>query len=258
MNDPMGGSETTKKRKADQVADVINRFLQNLVLKCGKDEGIRDYFHVGVIGYGNNDVVSPAFGGVLAGRDLVPIREIGENPSRIDERSKKIDDGAGGLVEQSVKFPTWFDPVTNGGTPMVKALGTAHSIISKWLSQNPSCFPPIVINVTDGESTDGDPTNAADAIRILASSDGNVLLFNIHISSQSVAPIHFPDSENGLPDDIARTLFRTSSTLTETMQTYAKQKGYATSPASKGFVFNADATSLIEFIDIGTRPSNLR
>jgi hypothetical protein len=66
MVKPFGGQ--TGRIKAQGVADAINRLLQNLVLKCAKSEGIRDYFHVGVIGYGNQ--VGPAFGGMLANRPL--------------------------------------------------------------------------------------------------------------------------------------------------------------------------------------------
>jgi len=244
------------KRKADKVADVINRFLQNLVLKCGKNEGVRNYFHVGVLGYGAN--VGSAFAGTIAGRDLVPISEIADFPARVEERSRKTDDGAGGLVEQKIKFPVWFDAVTNGGTPMCQALAKAQSIIADWTAKNPTCFPPIIINITDGESTDGDPSTAADSLKTLSTTDGCVLLFNAHVSSNSATPLLFSDSEATLPDDFARLLFRMSSNLTDTMVSTAKQEGIAVSPSSKGFTFNADFQSLINFIDIGTRPGNLR
>src|SRR5947208_12945940 len=81
MVDPIGGE--VPQRKADVVADAINRLLTELSVKCAKEEGVRDYFHVAVIGYGHNTVGS-AFGGALAGRDLVPISEIADNPARID------------------------------------------------------------------------------------------------------------------------------------------------------------------------------
>lgn len=32
------------------VADAINKLLQNLVIKCNKDDGVRNYYHVGVVG----------------------------------------------------------------------------------------------------------------------------------------------------------------------------------------------------------------
>ncbi|MBI4626088.1 MAG: VWA domain-containing protein [Verrucomicrobia bacterium] len=255
MADALAGE--AGKRKADKVADVVNKFLQNLVIKCGRPEGIRNYFHVGVLGYGAS--VGPAFGGTIGGRELVPISEVGENPARIEERSKKSDDGAGGLVEQKIKFPIWFDPVANGGTPMCQVLSQAQKLISDWTAKNPMCFPPIVINVTDGESTDGDPTSAADAIKTLSTADGNVLLFNAHISSNiNASSILFADSEASLPDDFARLLFRMSSNLTDAMIAGARQEGIAVSSASQGFVFNANLEALINFIDIGTRPGNLR
>jgi len=254
MGDPLAGE--AGKRKADKVADVINKFLQNLVIKCGKNEGVRNYFHVGVLGYGAN--VGPAFTGTIAGRELVPISEIADFPARIEERTKKTDDGAGGLVDQKIKFPIWFDPVANGGTPMCQVLGQAQKIVVDWTSKNPTGFPPIVINVTDGESQDGDPTSAADAIKAIATTDGNVLLFNAHVSSSGAAPVLFPDAEATLADDFAKLLFRMSSNLTDTMLSGARQEGITVSPASKGFVFNANLEALINFIDIGTRPGNLR
>lgn len=244
------------RTKAQGVADAINRLLQNLVIKCAKEEGIRDYYHVGVIGYGAH--VGPAFSGSLTGRELVPVSEIGNMPARVEERTKRVDDGAGGLVDQSIRFPIWFDPVANGGTPMCQALGRAQGILQAWLAQHPACFPPIVINITDGEATDGDPSGAADAIRRLNSNDGAVLLFNVHLSSQRAAPVEFPDAEAGLPDQFAQLLFRMSSPLPSYMRSIAQQEGYKVSEGTKGFVFNADIVAVIRFLDIGTRPSDLR
>lgn len=255
MSDPFGGGESTKK-KADGVADAINKLLQNLVIKCAKSDGVRDYYNVGVIGYGAS--VGSAFVGSLAGKDLSPISQIANSPARIEERSKKVDDGAGGLVDQTIKFPIWFDPIANGGTPMSQALAKAKTIIQDWIAQHPSCFPPIVINITDGEATDGNPSDAANDIKGLSSSDGNVLLFNVHLSSQRANPIEFPDSDGALPDEFARLLFTMSSILPTHIQNAAKQEGYQVSEASRGFVFNADIVSVIRFLDIGTRPSNLR
>jgi hypothetical protein len=255
MDDPFAAGEPQRK-KADGVADAINRLLQNLVIKCAKSEGVRDYYYAGVLGYGSG--VGPAFAGSLAGKELTSISEIAENPARVEERTKKVDDGAGGILDQTVKFPIWFDAIARGGTPMCEALRRAETILSTWVADHPDCFPPIVINITDGESTDGDPTSAAEAVRRVASSDGETLLFNVHLSSHGAAPIEFPDTETGLPDKSAELLFRTSSLLPSYMQNVARQEGYSVSDGSRGFVFNADMVSVIRFLDIGTRPSNLR
>jgi hypothetical protein len=259
--DRPAGQGLSGRTKAQGVADAINRLLQNLVIKCAKSEGVRDYYHVGVLGYGGDmtaNRVDSAFSGALAGRELVPISEIANSPARIDERTKKIDDGAGGLVDQKIKFPIWFEPVANGGTPMCQAFARAHTILQGWIGQHAAGFPPIVINITDGEATDGEPAAAAGMVKSLATSDGNVLLFNIHISSKGGSAVEFPDSESPLPDEFSRMLFNTSSVLPAYMQAMARQEGIRATEMTRGFVFNADMVAVIRFLDIGTRPSNLR
>jgi hypothetical protein len=238
------------KTKSEFVADAINRLLQTLVLRCSKNEGIRDYFHVGVVGYG--ETVGPALGGSLAGRPLVPISEIAKNPLRIEQRTKKVDDGAGGLLTQTVKFPIWFEPLGGGTTPMREALEQAGQVVSDFVQQAPRAFAPIVLNLTDGEA-DADPEPVAASLRGLATEDGNVLLFNLHISSRNDPPIHFPASEGNLGDDYAKTLFRMSSVLPAMTQDVARKQGFQVSETSRGFVFNADPVSVVQFLDIGTR-----
>ncbi len=132
MGDPFGAGDGNQK-KADGVADAINRMLQNLVIKCAKEEGIRDFFHIGVIGYGAQ--VGPGFSGSLAGRSLVPVSEVGNSPARVDQRTKKVPDGAGGLVDQAVRFPVWFEAISNGGTPMGQALSLAKATLENWLNR---------------------------------------------------------------------------------------------------------------------------
>jgi hypothetical protein len=255
MSDPFSGGAEGKS-KADGVADAINRLLQNLVIKCAKSEGVRDYYYVGVIGYGAE--VGPAFGGTLAGQEMVPISQVADHPARVEERTKKVDDGAGGLIDQAVKFPIWFDPVAHGGTPMCQALDRAQQLMSGWVAQHAESYPPIVINITDGEATDGDPRPHAETLRQLATSDGNLLLLNCHLSGAAAAPVLFPESAAGLPDPYAEQLFEMSSILPARLREAAQAEGYAVGEQPRGFAFNADLVELIRFLDIGTRPSNLR
>jgi hypothetical protein len=42
------------------------------------------------------------------------------------------------------------------------------------------------------------------------------------------------------------------------MQQEASREGFAITEASRGFAFNVDLVHFIQFLDIGTRPSNLR
>lgn len=250
MSDHIGAGEQAGP-KADVVADALNRLLAELTVRCAEEENVRDYFHIGVIGYGGT--VDSAFTGTLTGKGLIPLSEVAENPSRVEDRSRKVSDGAGGLVEQTVKFPVWLDPQANGGTPMTHALTRAKATISDFIDTHPDSFPPIVMNLTDGESTDGDPTAAAQALRQLSTSDGNTLLFNLHVSSSNAPPIVYPGNDAGLPDQFARMLFGSSSPLTATMAQYASDAGYNVAEGARGFVFNADISAIVQFLDIGTR-----
>ncbi len=236
------GNETQQLAKG--VADAVNRWLQELSLKCAKSEGIRVYYHVGVIGYGKT--VGPSFVGPLASRELLPIDEIADNPARLDERAKKV-------------IPVWFDPVANGDTPMCHAAEEAKRILEGWIAKHPNSFPPVVINITDGESNDGDPTEKLQFLTNLSTSDGNVMLFNIHLSANPKAKsMSFSDSPDDLPDMYSKMLFQTASPLTPAMRELAKEHGFDTSEGSRCFVLNADMVLLVQAIDIGTRPSNVQ
>ena len=255
MADPFGASNSGKS-KADGVAAAINRLLHNIVIKCAKGESIRDYYYVGLIGYGAN--LQLGFAGELAGDVLQPVSRIADHPMRIEERIKKNDDGAGGVVEEAVKFPVWIEPKANGRTPMKEAFTKAVPIVRDWIEKHPGSFPPIVINITDGESTDGDPSEAANVIKEQATSDGNILLYNVHLSSNRSAALEYPSEDGELPDEYARLLFNMSSTLPGHMAEAAKQEGYSVTEKSRGFVFNGDIVAVISFLDIGTRPANMR
>lgn len=238
--------------KASGAADAINRLLQELILKCTKEDGVRDYFDIAIIGYGS----SVGFAGPLVGQKFVKPSWLADNPLRIEERLKKEPNGAGGLVEVKVKFPVWFDPVSSADTPMCKALELGYEWLKEWVTNHSEAFPPIVFNITDGEATDGDPENIAKEIMKLSTSDGNVLMFNCHISSTKATPILFPEGEEELPsDDLAKKLFKMSSILPKPILNLAKKEGFAVKENARGFAFNADLVHLIRFLDIGTRVS---
>jgi hypothetical protein len=245
-----------EKRKCDFLADAINRILENLSVVCMKGEEIRDYFDIIAIGYGAN--VQSAFAGPLAGRDVVSISVLANNPARVETRAKKVDDGAGGLVEQQVKFPVWIDPAASGGTRMCAAFGTAMPLVDAWTKAHRTSFPPVLIHFTDGESTDGDPTEVAKQLMNIGTADGQSLLFNGHVSQRGGQSVVFPASAEGLPDQFAALLFNISSVLPQKMSQEAQRLGFKTAESSRGFVYNAHAEHIVGLLEIGTRPANLR
>lgn len=253
MDDKM----STDRTKAQQVADVLNRSLYNLITRCTKGDGTRNYFDIGVIGYGHKGAYN-GFQGSLGAAILNSIANIESSPLRVEDRKKKVDDGAGGLVEVATKFPVWFEAQASGGTPMCEALTKAAEELVGWCDAHPDSYPPTILHITDGESTDGSPEMIAEQLKMISTSNGNVILLNLHVSNSSFNSITFPDSESNLADEYSKMLFRMSSILPEHLVLAAKDEGYNTTVESRGFIFNADASAIVDFFDIGTRTTQLR
>lgn len=243
----------TGKSKAEFVADVLNKTIYTLVTNCTKADGVRNYFDIGVIGYGGNGA-APGLGGALSGEVIHPVTSLATSPLRVEDRTRLEDDGTGGVIERKVKFPVWFLPTSSGGTPMTAALTTAAEVLVGWCDRNLHSYPPTIIHVTDGASTDGDPSEVASALQQISTNDGECLLFNIHVSTEQGETVRFPNSQSGLPDNYARMLFNMSSTLPEHIARLATDKGYQVQTDAKGFMFNADPKDIANFFEIGTRP----
>ncbi len=239
------------------VADSLNNMISDLVIKCSKAEGIRDYFDLAVIGYGNNKVYN-GFQGALGSDYFHPISRVGNNPLRLDETVRIITGPNGDTGEQITKRAVWFEPKANGGTPMHAAYNEAAHLLADWCDHNMQSFPPVLINITDGESTDEDPEDIAQRIMGLRTDDGNVMVYNLHLSSHSSSPVLFADEEPHIGDEFAAKLWRMSSKLTPLMEELALKEGFDVTPRSRGYAYNADMASVISFMDIGTRATRVR
>ena len=247
MVDPFGMGGGRKHAKA---AEVVNKALETLLSRSVK----ADYFEIAIIGYGSK------VGSVFDAQDRVKIRDLGST-AKLEEVEISYPDDNGGTITQTVSQRVWLKPVASGGTPMCEALDHTHDLVKAWLEDKQRdreyAFPPVVINITDGESSDGNPIEPARRILELKNEEGNVLLINVHLSSKPASPIEYPDSEEQLDvlkDQYANQLFLMSSTLPEYMRNSpaAKAQGYRLRELARGFVYNADINSLTTFIDIGT------
>lgn len=108
-----------------------------------------------------------------------------------------------------------------GGTYADKAFRMAHAYLKEAVKDKRfrTSFPPLVMHLTDAQSAT-DPTSIAEQIKQLATQDGNVLVANSYIGSQTnlsyQGPEDFPGyvslSQVGPNEDNIR-LFKTSSTV---------------------------------------------
>ncbi len=243
MSHRIGGSS---RSKAVEAADAINRQIAEIINRCTKSEGVRHYFDIGIIGYGFKRGQAAS---LLSGATIVPITDMEGRILRTENQKQVIDD-----QEVDYEFPIWFEPVAASDTPMVQAIQLAISWVKSWVENHRESFPPIVINITDGESTDGDPLTSLATLQGLSTSDGNALVWNCHLSESKVHPVSFPYAEHQLPEDrYAKMMFSMSSELPEEMIAIAKEEYENVSQGARGYVFNAQLEDLIKLLDIGTR-----
>lgn len=216
----MKGETTLNGEKmpmSEAVARIVNRQLNELVLRCIKADEVRHYFDIAVIGYGENSY--SAWNGTLSGRDFVTPEELRNNPWRRitvkePKRTRK------GVEMKVVEKVQWIDPAATGSwTHFHKAFEHARRLLEKWMEthREHDCYPPTVIHITDGyyNGTSKDEVlQKANELKSMFTNDGNVLLFNIHISPRQEKGITFPASIEDLGDnEYAADLFDLSSLL---------------------------------------------
>ena len=254
MTQALGGQ--AGQLKMNMAADTLNRTLQAICQRCSQGEDIRDYFDIGIIGYNTDGGGAPqvisVFPDTTPVQPFLPISQVVELPV-MEERQVRESDGAGGMIEVTRRFPIWLEPEASYGTPMCSALGAALEAVTEWASNHPTSFPPIVINISDGMASDGNPLSLARDLMDIATVDGNALVFNVHLSDLDVPPVQFPGSSSELRDEFAGLLFDMSSILPDSSRHLAASLGIEVTESSRGFVFNANMESLVQFLEIGTR-----
>ena len=229
--------------KAEVAALAVNRILEELVLASRAGEVIKHRCHVSVIGYGER--VECVVDGMIS--------EVASSLIEVKKVNKSIPDGAGGIVEVEVEMPVWVQPEANNDTPMHEAFERAAEIVQRWCNDKPDGFPPIVINVTDGAANYPDLTAvAARKVMDLHTTDGNVLVFTIHIANNKHEVV-FPHSTTQLvADNLAEFLFSLSSVLPEPLREAAKAAGLPAEIDARCFAYNAGPVTMIKILSFGS------
>lgn len=238
------------KRKCDMVATIFNGFLNelitiNTVVLPDSSSEVKRRADICALGY-EGTAANSALGGPLAHQPFVTLTDLQMNPLDIEMRKRKEIDDTGNFYEVEIPFPIWIKAKHGGGTPMCAALRRALDMASQWAINHPNNYPPVIINLTDGIATDGDPAQVAQQITQVSTTDGNALLFNVHITNLKASPVMYPVSESELPNDqYARQLFRMSSIIPETSRALLESLlGRPVAPGARGMIFNGDASSI--------------
>ena len=242
--------------KAQVVAYTANSLISELVDRCRRTDGVRNYYDIAAIGYSGESVRS-----LLPRKGFNAVSDLAEQmpPMTSVAFEESMPDGTQAIVHHRQR--EWITPLAEGPTPMHEALHTVRDLVEEWCSkpENQQSFPPIVINITDGEPTDCTDHELRDVCTLIkrtSTDDGNTLLINIHISTdQRLGSVIFPMHEElAQACDKARLLADCSSTMPAALnEAIHSLKGAGSIPPYIGIGYNASVVELLSMINIGSR-----
>lgn len=247
---------------AEAVARIVNHQLNELVLRCVKGSETRDYYDIAIIGYGEK--AYSGWKGELEGRDFVKPSELKEHPYKKITTKKETRTRKGVKVVE-VEDVQWIEAeATEGWTRVHHAFEKAKGLLDEWMEKHhdKDCYPPTIINITDGEfngATKEYVLQQANELKSMFTNDGNVILFNIHISANKAVCVTCPASKDEVSfSSLATTMYEMSSLLPmRYSDRIADLRGDGT-PNNRytAMSINADMSTLIQLMDIGT-PTNI-
>ncbi len=247
------GKITTKQ---ELVADSVNKLLDELINRCTKPEEIRHYFDIALIGYGadkNAEFIS--FGDKIVDDWLTP-----EDLKKYARYKKvTIEQNIRGTIKtREVDVPYWVEPLALYRTPMHNAFSKAKGLMEEWCESKlgQDCYPPVLINITDGLQTDAENEEMieiAKEIMQLNTIDGNVLVFNIHLSDMTENSIAFPTSNEQVGEDsYSQMLYEMSSVLPKMYNSeIEKIVGRKTDNGFRAMGYN-QSVQFVNMLNIGT------
>ena len=247
---------------AEAVARIVNHQLNELVLRCIKGSETRDYYDIAIIGYGEK--AYSGWKGELEGRDFVKPSELKEHPYKKITTKKETRTRKGVKVVE-VEEVQWIEAeATEGWTRVHHAFEKAKGLLDEWMEKHhdKDCYPPTIINITDGEfngATKEYVLQQANELKSMFTNDGNVILFNIHISANKAVCVTCPASKDEVSfSSLATTMYEMSSLLPmRYSDRIADLRGDGTpNNRYRAMSINADMSTLIQLMDIGT-PTNI-
>lgn len=243
--------------KAEGVSMVTGRLLDELIMRSYREGGYRHYYDIALVGYSGTEVYS-----LLGDKmDFYPITMLStRNVERVPYRlihANFLRRDASYYEEVSM----WVRPRAEGATPMYKMINTVTELVASWCSkkENEDSFPPIVFNITDGETSDSNYDmlrSAAHRLRKTGTSDGNTLFVNIHMTSDTNhSPIIFPNiNEVPLSIHYAHLLMDMSSIMPEQFNhNIASYRSDFAQPPYLAMSYNSSISELITMLNIGSR-----
>lgn len=248
------GRTTTK---AEALCNAVNELLEEIISRCKRERFVGDYFDVGIIGYSAHEARP------LLGKGFMSVVDIDNMDTPVHHRMISRSLPSGESFRTIIERREWISPEAKGRTPMASALRMAQRMCCSWCRRNPESFPPVVINISDGEATDAPHSEIltlAESLKGIATNDGNLLLMNIHLATgdhTSLPHICFPSESLSLPANRhLELLYNTSSTL-PTIYNQAIGRLHSGEPPFRAICLNASITELVALLAIGSASADM-
>ena len=188
------------------------------------------------------------------------LQKLEANPLRVEEVTKKVSDGAGGLVEIKTKMPIWIEPIDKDRwTNMTGAFQMAKDTIEAWIQDKPNNPAPVIINISDGRpyydkkeisECVNETIEVVNQIKAIDTNDGKVQIFNAMLGDGE--KVVFPVSDADLVSDEAKFLYEISTEIPEAYKAAAEKNELKYESGARGAIYNADAEHLVKLIDFGS------
>ena len=247
-------------KNMDMATATINNLIKTVIDNAGYDiqTGRRkNYCDLVIFGYGDqvHSLLDP-------NDNPISVTALAESPRGVhDVMREEIDRTTGQIRQVRVQQPYWIQAFGNSQkTEMAWALQRARNAAQNWIASDPkrlNSFPPIVVNITDGEHNgQGDPISEASQLRQFGTQQGQILLFNCHLTSTGSQRVSFPFDASQVQSlgAGAEQLFHMASPIPPSMIDRARSTFSVDVPGgARGFIYNADPQDLVNFLNWGTR-----
>jgi hypothetical protein len=236
----------SKKTNAERVAVAINNALKKL------SEGPE--CEIALIGYREKDGeidISPRWGSALQGRTFVNSNEL-ISAADVQSRKKMIPQSGGGLTEETVEIPIWYECVPNGKSPQVAAFKKCDDLLKEECAEA-KADSILLLHVFSGSSSDGTPQNVIMEMtrKNQDSSEAIVRVGQCLVASKSDhITTAYPSKAVFMQSPEARNLFGRSSEIPSRLTACIEAAGGKVRSGAKLLIHNGKAVDVLRFLQL--------
>ena len=245
IRDRVADGGVATKTNSDRIATAVNSLLRHL------SDG--PPCEIALVGYGANaageEDVGSRWRGELEGREFVPSRDLGP-AATIEKRTRKVPTPDGGVAEEVVDFPVWYQPRQCVLSPQAAAFRFVAQILDRRKAAG-EVGQPIIVHICGGNSSDGSPQIIVDELSQVDFGGEKPLFVQCHVASVvGQLTSAFPLQQALLPTGLARDLFSRASLMPEGLRAANGLGTFEIPPGARAVVHNGKMLDVVRCLNI--------